>query len=174
MLMGSAMKEIIVVRHAKSDWGNEDLKDVDRHLSERGYRDAYFLSEWYGKTKNKPAQILTSTATRALNTALIFARRLEFDMNHFQLEQDIYEASVSTLLLMLKKQNKQIDSVMLFGHNPSVTNLCNELSEDLFLDEIPTCGIISYSFNVQQWSELMPKTGKLNYYQFPKDFKNKD
>ena len=44
------MKELILVRHAKSDWGNESLKDIDRHLNERGYEDAYLLSKWYEKT----------------------------------------------------------------------------------------------------------------------------
>ena len=41
------MKELILLRHAKSDWGGEFLKDIDRPLNDRGYLDAYVLSEWY-------------------------------------------------------------------------------------------------------------------------------
>jgi len=63
---------------------------------------------------------------------------------------------------------------MLFGHNPSLTNICNYLSDDLFFDDIPTCGIVSYKFDIKKWSDLDEKKGKLNYYQFPKEFKNKD
>ncbi|WP_317898226.1 SixA phosphatase family protein [Aurantibacillus circumpalustris] len=168
------MKEIILVRHAKSDWGTEFLKDVDRHLNERGYRDAYFLSKWYNETKHKPDLILSSTGIRALSTALLFARTMELEMKNFQLEKKIYEASVETLLSIITKQNDSKKTIMLFGHNPSITNLCNKLSDDLFFDDIPTCGIISYSFNVEKWSEVSSKKGKLNYYQFPKDFKIKD
>ena len=168
------MKEIILIRHAKSDWGNELLKDVDRHLNERGYRDAYILSKWYVEAKTQPGLILSSTGVRALSTALIFARSMEFEMKNFQLEETIYEASLDTLLTVVAKQNDSKNSIMLFGHNPSITNLCNKLSDDLFFDDVPTCGIISYSFNVEKWNEVKLKKGKLNYFQFPKDFKNKD
>jgi len=97
------MKELIFVRHAKSDWGTEFLQDIDRHLNERGYRDAYFLSEWYEKNKNKPDLILSSTATRALSTAFIFARALEQTTDKIKLEEKIYEASLENLLSVLKK-----------------------------------------------------------------------
>lgn len=167
------MKEIILVRHAKSDWGTEFLKDEHRHLNERGYRDAYFLSEWFSKNKNKPELIVASTAIRALSTALIFAGTLEVNMKNFQLEERIYEASLNRLLTVIKQQNDTSNCMMLFGHNPSLTAMCNFLSTDLFFDDIPTCGIISYTFNVEKWSEIA-SNGKLSYYQFPKDFKNKD
>src|SRR6187399_947983 len=110
------MKELILVRHAKSDWGNEALKDIDRHLNERGYEDAYLLSKWYEKNKTMPDLILASTATRALNTALIFARALEFNMTNFVLEKDIYESKAATVLSIVKKQNDSKKTIMLFGH----------------------------------------------------------
>lgn len=168
------MKELIIVRHAKSDWGTEFLKDADRHLNERGYRDAYYLSEWYLKNKTPPEAILSSTAARALSTALIFARTLGNDMKHFLLEDQIYEASVDRLLSVIRTQDNTRNSLMLFGHNPSLTDLCNKLSDDLYFDDIPTCAMISYNFNIKNWSELGAKKGKLNFFQFPKDFKNKD
>lgn len=167
------MKELIFVRHAKSDWGTEFLKDVDRHLNERGYRDAYFLSEWFEKNKKKPDLILSSYATRALSTAFIFARGIDQKNDAIQVEEKIYEASVDSLMSVLKKLDPAYGSVMLFGHNPSLTNICNYLSDDLFFDDIPTCGIVSYTFEIKKWTELDEKTGKLNYYQFPKEFKNK-
>ncbi|PBQ33089.1 phosphohistidine phosphatase [Sphingobacteriaceae bacterium] len=167
------MKELIFVRHAKSDWGTEFLKDIDRHLNERGYRDAYFLSEWFEKNKKKPDLILSSSATRALSTAFIFARSLEQNKDKIKVEEKIYEASLETLLSVLKKMDASYNSVMLFGHNPSLTTICNYLCDDLFFDDIPTCGIVSYNFDIKKWSELDEKQGKLNYYQFPKEFKNK-
>ena len=161
-------------RHAKSDWGNEFLQDVDRHLNERGYSDAYFLSEWYLKNKTLPQLILSSTAIRAMSTALIFARKFNARTGAFALEKDLYEASHLQILAVLKKQNNSLNSVMLFGHNPGLTSVCNELTNDLFFDNIPTCGIVSLSFEITKWSDLNGKKGKLNYYQFPKEFKNKD
>jgi phosphohistidine phosphatase len=95
------MKELTLIRHAKSDWGNESLKDIDRHLNERGYSDAYQLSDWYFNNHEVPQMIYTSTATRALNTALIFARSLDFDMKNFVLDATIYESSVVNLLSII-------------------------------------------------------------------------
>lgn len=168
------MKQLIFVRHAKSDWGNEFLKDIDRPLTDRGYTDAYFLGEWCLKNKTLPDQMLASTATRALNTALIFARIFNFDMKRFCLEKEIYESSVERLMSIIREQDNARDRIMLFGHNPAFTNICNELSDDLFFDNVPTCGMVAFNFNIDSWSALSKKSGKLDFYQFPKEFKNKD
>ncbi|MDO8999907.1 MAG: histidine phosphatase family protein [Bacteroidota bacterium] len=166
------MKELILIRHAKSDWGNEYLKDIDRHLNARGYGDAYMLSKWYFENHLAPERILSSTATRALNTALIFARALNFNMANFLIEESIYESSVSNLLSTIKKQPDTLKSMMLFGHNPSITNLYNELCTDMFIDNVPTCGIIKINFDTKSWKDINEKNAKLNFFQFPKDYKN--
>lgn len=166
------MKELILVRHAKSDWGNETLQDIDRHLNERGYEDAYLLSKWYGKNKTLPDLIMSSTATRALNTALIFARALELNMTNFILEKDIYESKAATLLSIIKKQADAKNTIMLFGHNPGVTDLFNELSKDIYFDNIPTCGIVSLGFKTNSWKDISVENSKLNFQQFPKEYKN--
>ena len=168
------MKQLIFVRHAKSDWGNEFLKDIDRPLNDRGYTDAYYLSDWFLKSKPLPDQIIASTATRAMNTALIFARAFEFNMSCFTVEKEIYESSVERLISIVREQNDAKNRIMLFGHNPAFTNICNELSEDLFFDNVPTCGMVALNFEISSWSALDKKKGKLDFYQFPKEFKNKD
>lgn len=168
------MKEITLIRHAKSDWGEAFLNDADRHLNERGLRDAYFMSEWFAKNKSRPDKILSSPATRALNTALIFARALSLKEESVLLEPKIYEASLESLLRIVQTQNSSYDHLLLFGHNPGFTALCNELSEDVFIDNLPTCGIASYLLNAKSWKEIGSKKCKLNYYEFPKNFKNQN
>ncbi len=168
------MKQIIFVRHAKSDWGNEFLKDIDRPLNEKGYSDAYFLSDWFLKNQKAPDLMVSSTATRALNTALIFSRSLKFEMNKFRLIEEIYESSIELLIAMIRNQDDSINSLMLFGHNPSITNISNYLAEDLFFDNVPTCGMVALTFPISRWRDLSEKKGFLNFYQFPKDFRNKD
>ena len=168
------MKEIIFIRHAKSEWGNEGLKDIDRPLNERGYTDAYFLSFWYAKNKPAPDLILSSTATRAYNTAQIFARALDLETEKFQLDERIYESSSQTLFEIIKNVPPSVDRLMMFGHNPGFTNTCNEISDDLFFENVPTCGIVSFHLDIFNWSQSITKKGKINFYQFPKEFKNRD
>ncbi|HOZ88212.1 MAG TPA: phosphoglycerate mutase family protein [Bacteroidia bacterium] len=168
------MKQIIFIRHAKSDWGNEFLKDVDRPLNETGYADAYALSKWFLENHAQPDLIIASTATRAINTALIFARTLEFNMNCFRVEKEIYESSMEMLISIVKEQDETKQRLMIFGHNPAITNICNALGNDLFFDNIPTCGIVALNFKINKWTDLAMNTGVMDYYRFPKDFKNKD
>jgi phosphohistidine phosphatase len=167
------MKKVTLIRHAKSDWGSEFLRDIDRPLNERGYRDAYYTSEWYVKNQEAPGCMISSPATRALNTALIFARAMSYSIANFHLNENIYEASAATLLNVIRAADKAHAHIMLFGHNPGFTNLCNELSEHYF-DNVPTCGIVSFAFNADNWSEISPKGGVLNYYHFPKEYRMKD
>jgi phosphohistidine phosphatase len=168
------MKELFIVRHAKSDWGAEFMKDIDRPLNERGYSDAYFMSKWFLKNKKKPDLILTSTATRALSTALIFARAMEFNMENFLMNEKIYESSVANLISIIHKQNDAVNSIMLFGHNPGLTDLCNKLNDDVFIDNISTCGIVNLNFDSDSWKGVAEKKASMGFFQFPKDFKNTD
>jgi len=168
------MKQLTFIRHAKSDWGNEFLKDIDRPLNETGYATSYQSSGWYLSNKPLPDLIISSTAARALNTALIFARTFNFNMEDFMLEPKVYESNLKNLLLIINNLPNQKNSVIIFGHNPSITNVCNELTDDLFFDNVPTCGIVSLNADVENWADVTAKKLKLNFYQFPKDFKIKD
>lgn len=160
------------MRHAKSDWGNEYLKDIDRPLSERGYQDAYLMSQWYGKTRPHPDLVITSAASRAMNTAFIFLRGMNLNTGMLQVHDNIYESAAASILGVVKEQSKGADRVMIFGHNPGFTDLANQLSGEMYFENVPTCGIVSFTFEVKRWTAVQFKTGKLNYFQFPKDFKN--
>ena len=165
------MKELILVRHAKSDWGNEGLQDIDRSLNERGYSDAYVMSEWFRSKQGLPDLILSSTATRALSTALIFARHLKLDTNHLVLEPGVYEASQKKLLELIQNLDDKIKKLMLFGHNPGITNLCNHLASEYYIDNLPTCGMVSLKFDVKNWKKVNEKCGTLHFAEFPKDYR---
>ncbi|HBF20268.1 MAG TPA: histidine phosphatase family protein, partial [Cryomorphaceae bacterium] len=71
------MKKLYLVRHAKSSWKEEGVHDMDRPLKGRGVRDAYNTSQWLREQGDRPEFIISSPATRALHTALIFSRNLE-------------------------------------------------------------------------------------------------
>src|SRR5688572_3221231 len=132
------MKELIIVRHAKSDWGNEYLKDIDRALSERGYNDAYFLSQWFAKNKQHPDHIISSPATRALSTAFIFLRAMNLPLSTAAIADDIYESPAGSILKVIRNQDRKIERLMVVGHNPGFTDLANQLTGDMYFENIPT------------------------------------
>ena len=165
------MKKLILIRHAKSDWGGEGLKDIDRPLNDRGYDDAYRLSEWFFKNQDVPQQFISSDATRALSTANIFARNLMYPTNQISIVPQVYESSAEVLKNVITEIDNKLDYVVLFGHNPGITNLVNELAQEIFYDNIPTCGIVCLEFDVKTWKEVPTKKAKKVFNQFPKEFK---
>lgn len=165
------MKKLILVRHAKSDWGHDGLKDIDRPINQRGYNDAYDMSNWFGEHHDKPDMIVTSDATRALSTALIFSRLFEFGAAKVLMVPEIYESDVKTLKACIAALDNKANSVMLFGHNPGLTNLANELCADMDFDNIPTTGMVAIQFDVKAWKDVVNTQGKTIFYRYPKEFK---
>ncbi len=166
------MKELVLVRHAKSDWANENIQDIDRPLSDRGYSDAYTLSKWFKEEMGLPDAIVSSPATRALNTAFIFARTFQINEKDVLVESSLYESDVASYFKAISQTDKKINRLMLFGHNPMMTELVNDINKNLFFDNVPTCGIIKVGFEFSDWKEIINKQeGKLLISKFPKSFK---
>ncbi len=164
------MKTLYLVRHAKSDWGNEVLKDIDRPLNNRGYSDAYIQSVKFSTDQKHPDLIVSSPAVRAFTTAGIFARTLKYKEDKILISQGIYESSSSTIINTIAATNDAVSTLMVFGHNPGFTEAFDELS-DSYIDNIPTCGIVGITFNVKSWTEIIDTKGHCFLSFFPKDFK---
>lgn len=166
------MKTLFLVRHAKSEWANESLSDIDRPLNARGYKDAHFMSGQMKKNKLIPEQIITSPAIRATSTALIFARNLDYDYATIQIKKMLYETSVKEYLSVISETENSKNSLMLFAHNPTLTLLANSLTKP-FTENIPTCGIVGIQFKIKDWNEVLTTGGELFLYDFPKKLDTK-
>jgi len=73
--------------------------------------------------------------------------------DEIQIEDALYHATEEELIDLIKEQDDYLDGLMLFGHNPGMTYLVNDLS-DLDLDNLPTCGVVVLQFDVESWSEI--------------------
>jgi phosphohistidine phosphatase len=164
------MKTLYLVRHAKSDWGNELVKDIHRPLNTRGYSDAYFQSKKFAKEQEHPELIISSPATRAFTTACIFALELDYPLNKIQLAEEIYEAHTDAIISTLAAINDAVNSVMVFGHNPGFTETFDLLS-DSYVDNLPTCGLVGVNFDMKRWADVYNVKGTGFLSLFPKDFK---
>lgn len=162
------MKTLTLIRHAKSDWGHEGLMDIDRPLNQRGYTDAYGLSKWMAVQQNKPDTFVSSAAIRAISTAFIFARALHVKESEIRIEPSIYESSLDTLYHIVCHLPETSNSIALFGHNPGITNLSNHLTDDMFFENVPTCGIVQIAFEVNEWRQV--DKGRVIMYKYPKQF----
>lgn len=164
------MKTLIMVRHAKSDWGNETITDLLRPLNNRGYSDAQILAKQLAQKTAPPQLWLTSPAIRAYSTALLFAEAFNYDAEKLVLNKKIYEANVKTLQTIVTGIADNIETAFMFGHNPGFTKFFNQFS-DAFADNIPTCGVISLSNDVLSWKDFLSTKVKNDFYLYPKEFR---
>ncbi|MCC6685100.1 MAG: histidine phosphatase family protein, partial [Bacteroidia bacterium] len=72
------MKQLVLVRHAKSDWANPELKDFDRPLNERGKQNAPEMGKRLASKKWPVDLIVSSPAKRALKTARLLAKEIHY------------------------------------------------------------------------------------------------
>ena len=163
------MKTLILLRHAKSDWNNIYLSDHDRSLSKRGEKDISEVALRLLKTNISPKLLLSSTATRAISTSKIIIETLGLSPDILKTEPQLYLATPSDILSLIKKQESITSALIIIGHNPGLTNLSNELLPDLHLDNLPTTGIVAIHSTANTWCELSQATSSLLYYDCPEN-----
>ena len=160
------MKTLYLVRHAKSSWKYDGLQDMDRPLKGRGVRDAYSTSEWLVEQGCKPDHLISSPATRALHTAIIFSKNLDFSIDQIRIDDNIYHAGSKDLMHILRRLDDSYESVMVFGHNPTITDFVNKCI-DHRIDNVPTTGVACLRFGAEKWQEL-DKKADLVFFDYPK------
>ena len=121
--------ELYILRHAKSDWGNAQLADEQRHLSDRGRTDAANMGQYFIQHKPLPDRIYCSTATRAQETLALVNAELAIADSSITYLAELYLASLSTLLNVISKMSRQTNSMLLIGHNPGLDYLVSYLSQ---------------------------------------------
>ncbi len=165
------MKTLILVRHAKASWENEEWADLERPLNERGLSDAPVMAEIVAKKlEPKPELILTSNALRALTTANIFAKTLDKNEDAVSVENGIYDRGTKFIINLLKTQPDDINSIILFGHNPDVTSMATYFLGN-YIVSLPTCAVVAIDFDIEQWTEIEDINGKLKFYEYPKKYR---
>jgi len=160
------MKKLILVRHAKSSW-EYDIPDHDRPLNSKGFKNANMISNEI-KGQIYPDLIISSTAMRAKTTAEIFMKNLNFNLEKFNLNDDLYDFSGETLTRVIKNCNDTTNELMIFGHNNAITNFVNTYG-DVIIDNVPTCGVIIMEFFIGNWTHL--NKGQTIETLFPRDLK---
>lgn len=162
------MRLLTLIRHAKSSWDYPGLTDFERPLNDRGRRDAPRMAQRLGRSCKPPLLLLSSPATRAVTTARLFAETLAVDFASLQIEPRIYEASRKALLELIADLPDRHHQVLLFGHNPGLSELAHTLADCPF-DDMPTCGVVQLQLDISHWAKVGPGSGKLLHYWFPKD-----
>ena len=160
-------KRITLLRHAKSSWKDASVADRDRPLNRRGSKSAPDMGKRLADRGVRPSLLLTSPAKRARETARLIARELNYPLEFIQSESELYLATPESILQVVARQDDGFNDVMLFGHNPGITELANQLG-DRNIDNVPTCGVVGIELDVQEWAEIVAADGKTVFFDYPK------
>ncbi|KAA9105685.1 phosphohistidine phosphatase [Microbacterium rhizomatis] len=136
---------LVLVRHAKSDWGDAALSDHDRPLNDRGMRDAPAMADRLARTGFRPDVIIASTALRARTTAEAFAAALGTAVS---LDHELYGATAA--MLWAKAEATGARSVLVVAHDPGMTVLAERLSGD-GIGHMPTCAVAAFAWDDDDW-----------------------
>lgn len=160
------MKKLVLIRHAKSDWNNPWLEDHDRPLAERGLKDAPTMANRLKKRNLNPEIILSSTALRAVETAKITAKELNFPEEEICFEKNLYHSSAGTILKYIHHQKDSKNTLLIFGHNPGLNELISFLGGKI--ENLPTSGQFGFILKSDRWNDLKPENVEVWFEDFPK------
>lgn len=164
------MKYLTIIRHAKSSWENPDLDDLVRPLNERGLQSIKTIGNYLKEKQIQPDLVITSPATRALQTAIGIGTYLNYTADDLLIKQDIYSGFEKQILQVISAVDEYYSNVFLFGHEPILSSLIELLTKNR-LEKFPTCAVYRIAFDINHWKEI--KKGKTLFFVTPKQLSSK-
>ena len=169
------MKQLLLLRHAKSSWGSDDLPDRQRPLAPRGEEAGTRMGEAMAERGLLPDRILCSPAVRTRQTlerlkpSLAAATPVEF-------VEDLYDAPESTYLGIIHDHGGDAGRLLVIGHNPHTHATAVVLSGDgdrrersQLMLKFPTAGLAVLAFDDGPWTDIAPGSGRLETFLRPRD-----
>ena len=149
------MKNLLVLRHAKSSWNLPALDDHERPLNKRGRLDAPRMGELVRENGLIPDVVISSDAVRTRLTAEAVAEAARY-AGKILLDPHLYMASPDDILSLLPTVRENAETVMIVGHNPGLEELVEHLTGER--QDLPTAALAQIGLPIDQWRNLKRST----------------
>jgi phosphohistidine phosphatase len=163
------MRVIILIRHAKSSWENNDMSDFERPLNERGKKDAPEMAERLLQKKINFSAFISSPAKRARKTAELFLKEWKGQEPELVLKSELYNPTPEIFYELLEQLDDHWHNVAIFSHNPGITEFVNSLTDDIKINNIPTCGIFALKADLNKWIDFKKAKKEFWFFDYPKN-----
>lgn len=171
----TAMKTLLVMRHAKSSWSDPDLSDHDRPLNARGKGASDRMAIWLRDEGLMPDQILSSDSARTTETAARMAAQLP-DLPRPVFSAALYHASADMLLEVSRGAGDNHGRVLVLAHQPGISTFCARLARHPVAAEaarafhhFPTAAIAVFNCDISSWRELSYSTCEFIRFTVPRE-----
>ena len=162
------MKTLIIIRHAKSSWEIGSLNDFERPLNERGKKDAPVMAKRLKERKIFPDAFVASPAKRAKKTAELFCETYKLREDDIIFVSALYHATSETFFEVVHHLDDPFNTVAIFSHNPGITEFINQLTDDIKVDNMPTCGIFAVQATIEKWKDFGKAKKEFLFFDYPK------
>ena len=165
------MKTLYLVRHAKAALRSQEENDIDRQLLEKGLKRTKQIIDFLQNKQTFVDQIISSPAVRALETSRILAHALNYPLENIKIERSIYEGDADKIGDLFYDLSPKVNSLMIVGHNPSITNFANLLLHDP-IDYLPTSGVVCLQLDTNSWDQIWKAEKITNFVVTPRMLKS--
>ncbi|MER3499178.1 MAG: phosphohistidine phosphatase [Chitinophagaceae bacterium] len=165
--LGVRGKTLLLIRHAKSSWDDPSQPDFERPLNERGKRDAPEMAKKI-KKKVQIDAFVSSPAKRAKKTCQAFAEAFKFNKDNIIYKDELYEAIEENFLNVIESFDDDLETVAVFSHNPGITDFANLLSDEVRIDNMPTCSVFAVKLHTNRWADIRQAKREFMFFDSPK------
>lgn len=160
------MKQLLLMRHAKSDWDADYSRDHDRPLNDRGVRSARLMGRFLAAHDLAPGLVISSTAQRARSTAQLAAEAGGWDAE-IDLQLGFYEAGPEGVVEIAAKA-PDVHRLMLIGHQPTWSGVVSSITGTRV--DIKTASVAVIELEIDSWSSLKTARGRLADVHNPRSY----
>lgn len=160
------MRELMVLRHGKSDWGADTGSDHERPINSRGVRSARAVGRWVSSVSLIPDLVVSSTAVRARTTAELAIASGDWPVK-LQLEDRLYAADPMVAIDVIASTSPAVERLMVVGHQPTWSSLVGALIGGGAV-EMPTAGLSVLNVRVSRWSDIAWSSASLAMHVYPR------
>jgi len=161
-------RQLTLVRHAKSSWLFDSLDDFRRPLNKRGLRDCLKMPARVARYLTRPDLVLCSDSVRTIQTCEAMADAFELHEDRIVLDNGLYLGSHRDLLKRIRAVSGDPRHVMLVGHNPGISELCNHLVP-VPVEELPTLAVAALVLQSGEWADLRRGCARLERLMLPRE-----
>ncbi|MGA0060362.1 MAG: SixA phosphatase family protein [Planctomycetota bacterium] len=144
------MRELLLLRHAKSSWDAAGVRDHDRVLNARGERAAPRMGRRLVEQDLIPERSVAATAARARRTAELVAEACGID--DIAVCEDLYLAPPGTLVDVARRRGGDARRLLIVAHNPGLEDLVAQFTGEH--EPFPTAALAALRFDIESWDDL--------------------
>ncbi len=169
----TAMRRLLLLRHAKTERAAPGERDRDRKLMKRGRSDAPVIGAYMAHHGFLPDLALVSPAKRAQETWALVAAAFA-KAPRMITDERVYNASPQALIGAIGEARKA-QTLAVVGHNPGLHDLALQLiaagdvdMREQLNEKLPTSGLVVIDLPVDDWALLHPHAGRLERFVSPR------